>query len=62
VHIESKSISSSAQCVTLQVKIREGMSTHAGLAQQNSFGPAFLHSLVSLVKGKAKPNTRKRRV
>ncbi len=30
---------------------------HAGLAQQNDFGPAFLHSLLMLVKDKAKPKT-----
>jgi hypothetical protein len=27
------------------------------LAQQNDFGPAFLHSLLMLVKDKAKPKT-----
>jgi hypothetical protein len=30
---------------------------HACLAQQNGFGPAFLHSLLTLVKDKAKPKT-----
>jgi hypothetical protein len=30
---------------------------HTGLAQQDGFGPAFLHSLLMLIKGQAKPNT-----
>jgi hypothetical protein len=29
----------------------EEKSKNAGLAQQNGFGPAFLHSLLKLVKG-----------
>jgi hypothetical protein len=29
----------------------------AGLAQQNDFGPTFVHSLLSLVKGTAKRNS-----
>jgi hypothetical protein len=37
-------------------------SKHASLAQQNDFGPQFLHSLLRLVKGTAKPNTCQRRV
>jgi hypothetical protein len=37
-------------------------SKYAGLAQQNDFGPAFLHALLRLVKGTAKPNTCQRRV
>jgi hypothetical protein len=40
-----------------KLKLNEEKSKHAGLAQQNYFGPAFLHSLQRLVKGKAKPNT-----
>jgi hypothetical protein len=41
-----------------KLKLDEGnLSKHAGLAQQNGFGPAFLHSLLKLVKGTAKPNT-----
>jgi hypothetical protein len=32
-------------------------SKHASLARQNGFGPVFLHSLLRLVKGTAKPNT-----
>jgi hypothetical protein len=35
----------------------EEKSTHAGLAQQNSFGPEFLHSLLRLQKSTAKPKT-----
>jgi hypothetical protein len=36
----------------------EEKSKHAGLlAQQNGFGPAFLPSLLMLIKGQAKPNT-----
>ncbi len=33
------------------------MSKDASLAQQNGFGPVFLHSLLRLVKGTAKQNT-----
>jgi hypothetical protein len=40
----------------------EEKSKYAGLAQQNGFGPAFLHGLLRLVKGAAKPNTCQRRV
>jgi hypothetical protein len=40
--------------LTLQIKIvLGGKSKYAGLAQQNAFGPAFLHSLLRLVKGTA---------
>jgi hypothetical protein len=35
---------------------------HANLAQQNSSGPAVLHSLLRLVKGTVEPNTCQRRV
>jgi hypothetical protein len=35
----------------------EEKSKHASLAQQNGFNPAFLHSLLRLVKGTAKPDT-----
>jgi hypothetical protein len=41
---------SCAQYVTLQVKIDEAKLEHAGLAQQTSFDPALLHSLLRLVK------------
>jgi hypothetical protein len=58
----SESISSSAQHVTLQIKLYEEKSKHASLAQQNGLGPAFLHSLLRLVKCRAKPNTCQRRV
>jgi hypothetical protein len=58
----SESISSSAQHVTLQIKLYEEKPKHASLAQQNGFGPAFLHSLLRLVKGTAKPNTCQRKV
>jgi hypothetical protein len=34
----------------------EEKSKRAGLAQKNGFGPAFLHSLLRLVKGTEKPN------
>jgi hypothetical protein len=33
------------------------MVKHAGLAQQNDFGPTFVHSLLSLAKGTAKRNS-----
>jgi hypothetical protein len=33
----------------------EEKSKHARLAQQNGFGPEFLHSFLRLVKGTAKP-------
>jgi hypothetical protein len=29
-------------CVTLKIKLDEEKSKHAGLAQQNGFGPAFV--------------------
>jgi hypothetical protein len=35
----------------------EEKSKHAGLAQQNGFGPAFLHRMLKLAEGTAKPNT-----
>jgi hypothetical protein len=34
----------------------EEKSKHAGLARQNAFGTAFLHSLLRLVKGEEKLN------
>jgi hypothetical protein len=34
----------------------QGKSKHPGLAQQNGFDPAFLHMMLRLVKGTAKPN------
>jgi hypothetical protein len=40
----------------------EEESKHASLAQQNTFGPTFFHSLLRLVKGTTKPNTYQRRV
>ncbi len=43
-------------------KLDEEKSKHAGLAQQNGFGWAFLHSLLRLVKGTAKLNTWQRRL
>ncbi len=43
-------------------KLDEEKSKHVDLAQQNGFGPAFLYSLLRLVKGIAKLNTWKRRV
>jgi hypothetical protein len=39
----------------------EEKSKDAGLTQQNGFGPEFLHSLLRLVEGTAKPNTCLRR-
>jgi hypothetical protein len=38
-------------------KLNEEKSKHAGLAQHNGFGPAFLHRMLRLVKGTTKPNT-----
>jgi len=35
----------------------EEKSKHAGLAQQNAFDPTFLHTMLRLAKGTAKPNT-----
>jgi hypothetical protein len=40
-----------------KLKLNEEKSKHASLAQQNGFGPAFLHTLLKLVKGIAKLNT-----
>ncbi len=37
------------------LKLGEEKSKHAGLAQQNGFSPAFLHSLLRLVKGSCAP-------
>jgi hypothetical protein len=45
-----------------KLKLDEDMSKHASLAQWIGFGPAFLHSLLRLVKGTAKPNTCQRKV
>jgi hypothetical protein len=45
-----------------KLELDEEKSKHAGLAQQYGFGPAFLHSLLRLVKGTTKPNTCQRRV
>jgi hypothetical protein len=53
----SESISSSAQHVTLQQNLYEEKSKHASLAQQNGFGPAFLHRMLWLAKGTAEPST-----
>jgi hypothetical protein len=44
------------QC-TLQQILDNEKSKHAGLAQQNGFGPAFLHRMLKLAEGTAKPNT-----
>jgi hypothetical protein len=38
-------------------KLDEEKSKHAGLVQQNGFGPAFFHSMQLLVKGTTKRNT-----
>jgi hypothetical protein len=46
-----------AESVTLQTKLDAEKSKHASLAQQNGFGPAFLHSLLRFVKGTAKPKS-----
>jgi hypothetical protein len=35
---------------------------HAGLVQQNGFGPTFVHSLLRLVNGTGKPNNCQRKV
>jgi hypothetical protein len=43
--------------------LNEEKSKHAaGLASQNGFGLTFLHHLLRLVKGEAKPNTYQRKV
>jgi hypothetical protein len=48
----------SAQYGSLKIKkLNEEKSKHAGLAAQNGFGPAFLHSLLRLVTGTVEPNT-----
>jgi hypothetical protein len=36
------------------LKLNEEKSKHASLAEQHGFGPAFLHSLMRLAKGRAK--------
>jgi hypothetical protein len=45
-----------------KLEMDEKKSKHAGLAQQNGFDPAFLHSLLRPVQDTAKPNTCWRRV
>jgi hypothetical protein len=45
-----------------KLKLDKEKSKHADLTQQNDFGPAFLHSLLRLVTGTAKPDTCQRRV
>jgi len=45
-----------------KLTLDEEKSKHASLAQQNSSGPAVLHSLLRLVKGTVEPNTCQRRV
>jgi hypothetical protein len=47
---DSKSIRSSAQYVTLDVKLDQEKSKHGALVQKNGFGPKILHSLLRLVK------------
>jgi len=37
--------------------LNEEKSKHAGLVQQNGFGPAFLHMMLRLAKGRAKPDS-----
>jgi len=59
----TQSNSTNTQYVTLKLKFYYQKSKHAGLGKQNGFGAAFLHSLLRLVKGTAKPNnTCQRRV
>jgi hypothetical protein len=41
--------------VTLNIEIGWRKVKHAGLAQRNGFSPAFLHSLLRLVKGSCAP-------
>jgi hypothetical protein len=45
-----------------KLKLDEAKSKHAALAQQNGFGPSFLHIFLRLVNVTAKPNTWQRRV
>jgi hypothetical protein len=46
----SKSIRSSAQYVTLHIKLHQEKSEHGAVAQKNGFCPTFLHGLLRLVK------------
>jgi len=48
LYIRRESNSTGAQYVTLVIRIGWRKSKHAGLAQQNGFGPALLHSLWAL--------------
>jgi hypothetical protein len=41
----------------VQQVLDEEKSKHVSLAQQNGFGAAFLHRMLRLAKGRAKPNT-----
>jgi hypothetical protein len=40
---------------------KERRNIPVGLAQENSFGPAFLHTLLRQIKGRSKPKTCKKR-
>jgi hypothetical protein len=40
-----------------KLKLDEEKTKHAALAQQNGFGPTFLHSLLRLLKDLAKSST-----
>jgi hypothetical protein len=42
--------------VTFKLKLDEEKSKHDNSTQQNGFGPTFLHSFLSPVKGRAKLN------
>jgi len=46
-------------CTTSQLlrAAAQVLTKHAGVAQQNGFGPAFLHKMLRLVKDTAKPTT-----
>jgi hypothetical protein len=40
---------------TVQQILHEEKSKHAGLAQRNGFGPAFLHRMLRVAKGSEGP-------
>jgi hypothetical protein len=60
--ISIKSNSTGAHYGLCKLKLEEEKSKQVDLAQNNGFDLAFLHSLLRLVKGTAKPNTCQRRV
>jgi hypothetical protein len=56
-YIRGKTAEVQPHWCTVKQLLEEEKSKHASLAQQNGFDPAFLHRMLRLAKGTAKPNT-----